>query len=95
MGWHTVVENLEKFWLFEHAVGSPQFKVLEECSLELQKGIAEVEHKEHLLLDKSDEKQLDQQRREAVLRRIEEDNQDRQRAQALKRQAESDAPTPS
>jgi hypothetical protein len=48
-----------------------------------------------LLLDKSDEKQLDQQRREAVLRRIEEDNQDRQRAQALKRQAESDAPTPS
>ncbi len=47
------------------------------------------------MLDKSDKKQMEQQQREAVLRRIEEDNQDRQRAQACKRQAESAAPTSS
>ncbi|EIE26717.1 hypothetical protein COCSUDRAFT_59234 [Coccomyxa subellipsoidea C-169] len=95
MGWHTVVEDLKKFWVFEHPVGSNQFKVLQECSLELQKGLSEVEHKENLMLDKSDKKQVEQQQREAVLRRIEEDNQDRQRAQARKRQAESAAPTSS
>ena len=37
-----------------------------------------------LLFDKYNKKQLEQQRREAVLRQIEEDNQDRQRARALK-----------
>lgn len=26
MGWHTVVEDLKKFWVFEHPVGSNQFK---------------------------------------------------------------------
>jgi len=37
-----------------------------------------------LMVDKSDKRQFEQQRREAVLRQIEEDMQDRQQAQALK-----------
>ena len=26
MGFHTVVEDMEKIWVFEHAAGSPQIK---------------------------------------------------------------------
>lgn len=26
MGWHATVDNLEKFWVYDHPVGSPQLK---------------------------------------------------------------------
>ncbi len=47
------------------------------------------------MLDKSDKKQVEQLRREAILRQIEEDFQDRQQVQALKRQADAAESTPS
>ncbi|KAA6426373.1 MAG: hypothetical protein FRX49_03484 [Trebouxia sp. A1-2] len=77
-GWHTVVENMEKHWVFEAAQGTLTWKYLQITQRELQSAQGLIQDKANRHAKELEERKTGpQQQRELLLKQLEEDKASR------------------
>ncbi|DBB02375.1 TPA: hypothetical protein ACH3X3_011377 [Trebouxia sp. C0006] len=77
-GWHTMVENMEKHWVFEAAQGSLTWKYLQITQRELQSAQGLIQDRANRHAKELEERRTGpQQQRELLLKQLEEDKASR------------------